>query len=321
VSEGVGGGALRVLRWHRSAYETDADLARERADAEALGCAWSLWPDTSPPPDLDRADVLVVTSGVGVRGEALARFRGALVVATTSGFDHIDLAACRARGITVARSPLARRDAVVEAALAAMITLRRRLVEQALPAVAGRWDRAALPALAPRGLEGAVVAVVGLGVIGRRMSEVLQALGAEVAPIDPAVPGARGLDALAEADIVTLHCSLSASSRGLLDATRLRALRRGAVVVNTARGEVLDVAEAVALVASGHLRGLALDVFPVEPYPHLAAGAAVPGVIFTPHAAGYTADLGARVAASVAATLEAWVSGRRPPYVVGPEAE
>jgi phosphoglycerate dehydrogenase-like enzyme len=66
---------------------------------------------------------------------------------------------------------------------------------------------------------------------------------------------------------------------------------------------------------------LAVDVFPVEPYPHLAAGAAVPGVIFTPHAAGYTADLGARVAASVQATLAAWASGRRPPYVVGPDAE
>jgi phosphoglycerate dehydrogenase-like enzyme len=317
----VEGGALRVLRWHRSAYETDADLARERADAEALGCAWSLWPETSLPPDIGRADVLVVTSGVRVSGDALARYRGGLVIATTSGFDHIDLAACRARGVIVARSPLARRDAVVEAALAAMITLRRRLVDQALPAVAGRWDRAALPALAPQGLDGAAVAVVGLGVIGRRMCEVLSALGARVLPIDPAVAGALGPDALAEADVVTLHCSLSPSSRGLLDATRLRSLRRGAVVVNTARGEVLDVAEAVALVASGHLRGVAVDVFPVEPYPHLADGAAVPGVIFTPHAAGYTADLGARVAASVQATLAAWVAGRPPPYVVGADAE
>jgi phosphoglycerate dehydrogenase-like enzyme len=244
---------------------------------------------------------------------------GCFVVATTSGVDHVDVAAARALGVVVARSPIARRDPVVEAALAALLALARRLPEQVAVAASGRWDRGALPGLAPRGLAGARVGVVGLGVIGTRMAEVLHALGAEVVGVDPhaASPWARGpLDAvLPTLDAITLHCALSPTSRGLLDSTRLDRLPAHAVVVNTARGDVLDVEAAVARVRDGRLRGLACDVFPVEPYPRLAAGA-VPGVWFTPHAAGFVHDLGRRVADELRAALGAWARGEAPPHVV-----
>lgn len=309
----------RVLRWGRSAYETADDLARERAAAAALGLDWSLDEGRSAPADLDRADLLVVTSGVRVTGDVLARLRGDVVLTTTSGYDHVDVAACRAAGKVLLRLPEARRDAVVEHAVGSLIRLMRALPALEAEARADRWARAALPELSPRGLHGARVVVVGLGVIGRRAAEVLRAFGAVVVTVDPHAADADAAaidDVLADADAVTLHCSLTPSSRGLLSAERLDRLAPHAVVVNTARGEVLDVEAAVARVADGRLRGLSADVFPVEPYPRLAAGAALPGVMFTPHAAGFTHDLGRRVADGVAAVLGAWRAGAPLPHRV-----
>jgi phosphoglycerate dehydrogenase-like enzyme len=308
-----------VLRWGRSAYERDADLALEAAEARALGLDWALVEDrASRPAGLADADVLVVNSKVRVDERVLAGFRGRLVLTTTSGFDHVDVHACARRGVQVARCPLARRDAVVEHAVGALINLARRLPELDDAAGEGRWRRGDLPALDPRGLAGARVVVVGLGVIGARVATVLGALGATVLGVDPYRPDRATStldDALPGADAVTLHCSLTPTSRGLLDAQRLARLPAHAVVVNTARGDVLDLDAALAAVGAGRLRGLAADVFPVEPYPRLADGAA-PGVLFTPHASGYTAGLGARIAAEVGATLRAHVDGRPPPNAV-----
>lgn len=308
-----------VLRWGRSAYETDAALAAERDGAEALGLTWASSPGWDLPATLSEARCVVVPSRVRVGAEALERFPGDLVVATTSGYDHVDLEACRARGVAVVRLPQARRDAVVEHALAALVGLMRRFPALEARAREGAWARGELPELAPVALHGATVTVVGLGVIGTRMAEVLGALGAHVLGVDPAgVPAgveAATLDeALVRSDAVTLHCSLTPTSRGLVGGRALDRLAPHAVVVNTARGAVLDVEAAVERVRSGRLRGLASDVFPEEPYPRLAVGAAVPGVWLTPHSAGYTADLGERVARGVVEALAAWVAGTPLPY-------
>lgn len=308
-----------VLRWGRAAYETDADLALERAGTEALGLGWSLW--TGPgAPDLRGCKVLVVHSGTRLGPAEIAAFGGELILTTTSGHDHIDLAAARAAGVTVARSPLARRDAVVEHALGGMIGLGRRL--DALHALGreGVWARAALPGLAPRGIAGAKVVVVGCGVIGSKMADVLDALGAVVVEVDPwAPPGKRtrfDLDeALVDADFVTLHCALSERSVRLFDEARLSRLKPTAILVNTARGDVLDVDAAVARVVDGRLGGLLVDVFPTEPWPKMAA-MNHDRVWFTPHASGYTMGLGARVAEAVITAVTAWSRGAPVPWRV-----
>jgi len=312
---------LDVLRWGRTDYETDTSLALERRGASDLGLSWALEPGFAPTAALGEARAIVVPSRVRVDASVVARFPGDLVVATTSGYDHVDLDACRARGVAVVRLPEARRDAVVEHALGSLIALMRRLPDLDRRARDGVWARAELPALAPTGIDGATIAVVGLGVIGRRMAQVLGALGARVLGVDPDVrlPGVERVDlhtALAAADAVTLHCSLTPTSRGLVGADALDRLRPHAVVVNTSRGEVLDVETAVARVRDGRLRGLACDVFPVEPYARLAATADLPAVWFTPHSAGYTADLGERVADGVSRALAAWVRGEDLPHRV-----
>jgi len=309
-----------VLRWGRSAYETDTDMAREESVARSLGLGWALRPRVDLMPS-ERADALVVTSKVSVTGDVLDVVRPSVVITTTSGYEHLDLQAHRDRGVPALRCPLARRDAVVEHTLEALIRLMRRLPEQEQPAHEGRWARKDLPALAPRGLAGSTIGVVGLGVIGSRVVELLTALGASVIGIDPSV-SLDGIEmasleqALPRLDALTLHASLPDSARGLVGAEQLRALPAGAIVVNTARGDLLDPIAAAELVQDGHLGGLACDVFPQEPWPHLKAYAA-PNLLLTPHASGFTHDLGRRVARDVQAALTAWVEERELPWRVG----
>lgn len=310
---------MRVVRWGRSAYETDADLGLEAAVTGQLGGTYLVHLGADPP--LSSAEVLVVNSGTRVDATAIAAFGGRLVVTTTSGYDHVDLEAAARKGILVARCPLARRDAVVEHALSSMIRLLRNLPRLEHEAVAGRWARGDLPGLAPNAVAGATIGVVGLGVIGSRMAAVLDALGAHVIGVDPVAspPGVRKgtIADLAAADAITVHCSLSATSRNLVSAEVLAGLKPGCVLVNTSRGDVVDVRAAISSVERGHLRGIAIDVFPEEPWPHMA-DARITGVILTPHASGYVRDLGARVAREIAATLRAYVHGDPLPHAVLP---
>lgn len=311
----------KVLRWGQSAYETDADLALEREAARALGLDWQGVPESAVPPDLDGVDVLVVTSRVRVDARVLERFAGSLVLTTTSGWDHVDVDTAVARGIDVARCPLARRDGVAEQAVGGIQTLLRRMPAFERAAREGRWARAELPALDPRVLSEATVLVVGTGVIGRRVVEILSVFGTRILAVDPAgVPdGAEAVDlddGLARADAVTLHCALLPSTRNLMSAERIARLPEGGILVNTARGDLVDPDAAVDAVRAGRLRGVMLDVFPDEPWPGLGAAAAVDGVLLTPHASGFTRGLGTRVAREVAAALAARVSGAPVPHRV-----
>ncbi len=312
----------RVLRWGQSAYETNADLALETHGAAQLGLRYVLASDPKTVPDLDGVDALVVTSKARVTAEVLSGFDGSLVLTTTSGWDHIDVAAARARGITVGRSPQARRDAVVEQALSMAAGLLRRFPTQLARARQGVWARGELPELDPLRLQDGPLLVVGMGVIGRRMATWARSLGVDVWGVDPrGVPdGVRAVDldaGLADAQAVSVHCALSDTSRGLLDAARVARMRPEAVLVNTSRGDVLDVRAAVSAVRDGRLRGFATDVFPVEPEPELATLASVDGVWLTPHSAGYSRGLGQRVADEVVAGLSAWAEGRPLPHEVG----
>ncbi len=310
-----------VVRWGRSAYEADAHLALEERAAKALGLSWAAFPTSAEPPSLANVGALVVTSKVRVDAKVLERFEGSLVLTTTSGVDHIDLRAAAARGITVARCPLARRDPVVEQTLGSLLGLLRRQPAQWAAARDGRWARGDVLGWTPVTLADATVLVVGLGVIGRRVAEVLQAFGAQVWGTDPAgVPaGVRAVDldrALPQVDAVTLHCSLTDETRGLLSRNRIGRLATHAVLVNTARGALLDVTSAVAAVREGALGGLAVDVFPEEPWPGMQEAASVPGVWLTPHSAGVDRSLGERVADEVSASLAAWSAGEPLPHPV-----
>jgi phosphoglycerate dehydrogenase-like enzyme len=297
---------MKLVRWGWSEYESP-ELAGLPPGVEAVAVAGAAAP-------LEEADVLVVPSTVRVDAAAIARLvRCRLVITTTSGFDQIDLTALRHAGVACARLPLARRDAVVETSLGMMLSLTRRLGRFQEAAQAGRWER---PRLAQYGatLLG-TVGVVGVGVIGSRMVEVLAALGTRVLPCDPLLSDGVSLErVLRDSDVITLHCELTGDNHGMIGPREIGAMRRGAVLVNTARGALLDVDAAVAAVREEQLAGLGLDVFPQEPAD--LARHVGPRILVTPHAAGWHPQLGAKIAEGVAEAMRALIAGREIPFRV-----
>ncbi len=302
---------MRLSRWGRSPYETEDDIALEE---ETLRGVVTLAPEGAD------AEIVVVHSKIPMGPEEHGRAPSLrLLVTTTSGTDHIDLGHFRERGVVVARLPEARRDAVVDSTLGMLIWGMRRFGDLQESSRRNEWARGELPALKPVGLKGARIGVVGLGLIGRRVAEVLQSFGAEVWGLDP-----RGLpEGMAEASLpemlghcdgVSFHCSLNPSTNGLVGKTELDGAHPDLVLVNTARGAVLDVRAAVRQVELGRLGAVAVDVFPEEPWRHMAAGH--PRILFLPHAAGYHTGLAEGVRSGLRAAVDAFVRGCRPPHEV-----
>ncbi len=302
---------MRWSRWGRSSYERDQDLLAERA-------ALQPWVEALPP-DQD-AEILSVTSRTRVDAALLDRAPSArLVITTTSGYDNLDLELLRARGLAAARLPEARRDAVVETTLAMLLGALRGLGPLQAAAREGRWTRGELPAFGLRSVAGRRVGVVGLGVIGARVAQALQALGADVLGLDPAglpdgVAAADLETMLQTCDALTLHCDLNPSTRGLISGPRLALARPELVLVNTARGALVDTEAALDSLRGGRLGALCLDVFPAEPCPWLSQTAALPNLTLTPHAAGWHVDLPARLREGLARAVSAWVQGSALPY-------
>lgn len=281
---------IRLCRWGKADYEV-APLAGLPAEVQLVE-------------DPAAAEVVVVPSTRRVSPADVPRAR--LVITSTSGFDNLDVPALRAAGVRCARLPLVRRDAVVETSLGMILSLTRRFGPFGESARAGVWDRRHLDRYDARLL--GRVAVVGMGVIGTRMAEVLRCLGAEVVEV-------RAGQALpTDVDVLTVHASLTRDNVGFIDARAIAALRPGCVLVNTARGKLMDADAAFSAVASGHLGGLGVDVFPDEPTD--LARFTHPRVIVTPHAAGWHPALGARIAEGVADAVRALLAGEAIPWAV-----
>ncbi|MDP2311073.1 MAG: NAD(P)-dependent oxidoreductase [Pseudomonadota bacterium] len=301
---------VTLLRWGMAEYEHGPLVGLPPDVVEVLA--------TGPDAPLEAADVLVVPSKARVDAEVVRRLtRCRLVITTTSGHDHLDLVALARAGIVVSRLPHVRRDAVVETALGMILGLTRRLGALQEAAVSGRWERARLVEHGATRI--GTVAVVGVGVIGSHMCTVLRALGATVLRVDPRLAdGVPLAEALSRANVVTLHCSLNPANLGMIGQAALATMRPGAVLVNTARGKLVDVEAAVAAVRAGHLAGLGLDVFPAEPA-DLARWAA-PNVVLTPHAAGWHPRLGQDVAEGVAEAVRAILAGMPVPHTLVPDS-
>jgi glyoxylate reductase len=298
---------IQALRWGQSAYETAEDITREQVAFLELGIV--LKTSTVPIPDLTSTVILIVNSGVCVDEACIERAPCLrLVLTTTSGSDHIDLQAARARGIAVGRCPLARRDAVVDTAMAMGLSLIRQLPSFNDRARAGVWARGELPLRAPLCVSGLSVGIVGAGLIGQLAILKWRALGALVQFHDPAVEGGVALNTLlSESTLVSLHCSLTPESCGLMNAERLALMATGSVLINTARGACVDLND---LSKATHLGGIGLDVFEIEPPDDLAVLAARDNVLLSPHAAGYHPRMAEIVCMELVSSLQAWQGGQ-----------
>lgn len=229
------------------------------------------------------------------------------------GLYNIDLAACRDRGVEVIPASGANADSVAEYVLLAIGNLLRGTFHASAEVAAGGWPRERLGT--GREMSGKTLGIIGFGDIGRRVARLARAFGMRVLAHDPLLPRDHAgwretgvnpvpfADLLARADAVTLHVPLEPATRGLICASRLAAMKPGAVLVNAARGGVVDEAALAAALASGQLGGAALDVFEVEPLPPDSPLARAPNLLLTPHIAGATVESNIRVSTLIAARV------------------
>ncbi|MCU1693838.1 MAG: 3-phosphoglycerate dehydrogenase [Frankiales bacterium] len=237
--------------------------------------------------------------------------RVAFVQQPSVGVDGIDLAACSAAGVPVANTAGANTVSVAEWVLAATLGLLRRTVEADAAVRRGEWPQTTLGG---RELAGLRVGVVGMGPIGRRVATTFSALGCPVTywsrtPKDDApAPFAELDDLLAGSDVVVLVIALGPDTRGLLDARRLALMPPRSLLVNAARGDVVDEPALVEALRAGTPSGAALDVFAAEPLPADSPLRELP-VLLSPHAAGSTGEASMRIVTAAGANLRRVLAG------------
>lgn len=278
--------------------------------------------EPNAPPD-DLAGVrAILTRGRGRIPEALlARCPALEVIARAgAGLDNLDTAAAARRGIPVVFAPGANTNTVAEHTLALILDLSRGISRTARAVAAGRWEERAHY----RGdeLGGRTLGIVGFGNIGRRVAHLAEAFGmrvlvaehtARTADSGPATPERCSLHALlAMADVVTLHLPLTAATRGLIGAAELACMRPGALLVNTARGSLIDMPALRDALESGRLGGFAADVLDAEPPAADDPLLTRDDVVLTPHVASLTAATYRALCVSTASNVARILRGEAP---------
>ncbi|EKF41510.1 D-3-phosphoglycerate dehydrogenase [Nitratireductor indicus C115] len=248
---------------------------------------------------------LIVRNRTQVRG-ALLEGAGSLecVGRLGVGLDNIDVDACKARGVAVFPATGANDLSVAEYVIATAMMLLRRAYLSTDRVIAGEWPR---NALIGGELSGRVMGLVGFGAIAREVARRAGALGMPVIAFDPFLPadhaawkgvGNRSLDALlTEADVVSLHTPLTTETRHMIDGKVLELMKDSAVLINAARGGVVDEDALCAALKAGKLAGAALDVFEKEPLDAESGRrfAGIGNLVLTPHIAGVTEESNVRV--------------------------
>jgi D-3-phosphoglycerate dehydrogenase len=229
-----------------------------------------------------------------------------LIAQGTSGTDNIDMEAARARGIAVINMPGENANAVAELVIALMIALTRTVPAYDCEMRAGVWNRD--DCATRHELRHHRLGIVGLGEVGMRVSRLAAVFGTRVSAFDPYISDddfaqrsatrVPSLDALLRSsDILTLHVPFTPETRSMIGASELAALPQGAIVINAARGEVLDVDAALDALSRNALGGLALDVY--DPEPPTRTWPNDPRLILTPHIAGCTTEAKSAIGAKL----------------------
>ena len=257
------------------------------------------------------ASAVIVRNRTQVRG-ALLEGAGALKVVGRLGvgLDNIDVASCEDRGIQVIPATGANAAAVAEYVIGSLFVLLRGSYRSTEAVLTGDWPR---PALSSGGeVMGRTLGLIGFGGIARETARRAGALGMPVIAFDPNIPASDpvwaeegvtpvGLGAvLAESDAISLHVPLTDATRNLIDEAALSKMRPTAVLVNSARGNIVDETALAQALRSGRLAGAAMDVFAVEPLPADNPLSGAPNLLLTPHIAGVTRESNSRVSHMIA---------------------
>ena len=310
VTRALPGGSLERLRaeFELEVFRGPGAPPRERllagvACAEGLLCLLS-----------DRVDAELLAAAPRLR----------VVSSCSVGLDHVDLAAATARRIPVGHTPGVLTDTTAELAISLLLAAARRVVEADRLVREGRWREWSPDLMLGRDLSGATLGVIGLGAIGRAVAERAQALGMRVLGWNrtprtlPGVACVSLPELLAGSDFVSVHLALTPETRGLLDAAALTRMRPGAVLVNVARGGIVDETALAEALVSGRLGGAALDVFEREPLPRTSPLLAAPNLVLTPHIGSASVRTRIRMADLAAENLRAGLLGRPMPHCANP---
>ncbi len=303
----------------------DLDLAPVRASLPD----WSFHARTSPE-DCDqriRAAQVVVTNKVELDAERLAAAPNLqLVCAAATGTNNIDLGAARRLGITVSNARDYATDSVVQHVFALLLNLVTRLDDYRADIRTGRWsasDQFCLLDHPIHTLAGMRLGIIGWGVLGRATARVAEAFGMEVRVAESLRPAPRSASPegpdrrplhrlLSECDVISLHCPLTRDTRHLIDAAALRCMQPGSLLLNTARGGLVDAEALANHLRQGHLGGAGIDVLEPEPPPpgHPLLAPDIPNLVLTPHTAWAARSARQAVIEEVAANIRAFVAGR-----------
>ncbi len=261
-------------------------------------------------------DAMIVRGRTKVTAEVFSAAKRLKVVGRAGvGVDNIDLAAANAHDVRVVNSPLATTLAVAEHTLAMMLALARSIPRADSQMKMGQWIKKQLMGIE---LNGSTLGVIGLGNIGSAVAERAAALGMNIIGYDPLLSPeeirARGaapvslLELYAQADFITLHVPLTPETRNMISGQAFGQMKRGARIICTARGGVIDEIALHGALETGQVAGAALDVFANEP-PGLTALVSHPHLIATPHIAAQTSEAQARAAEDIATEVLAALRG------------
>ncbi|WP_026349713.1 D-2-hydroxyacid dehydrogenase [Bordetella sp. FB-8] len=272
---------------------------------------------------------IVITNKVPIAAQALAQAPGVrLIAVAATGTDCVDKAACKARGVVVSNIRGYAVNTVPEHVFALIFALRRSIVAYRESVLAGRWQESGQFCFFDHSihdLAGSRLGIIGRGVLGQRVAEIAKALG--MIPQFAARKGASGADAgyvpwdemLATSDVITLHLPLTEQSRGLIAMPEFRKMQRRPIIINTARGGLVDEADLVRALDAGLISGAGFDVTQGEPPAldnPLMRAAARPNLILTPHVAWASDQAQQALADQLIDNIERFVAGN-PVNLVG----
>ena len=271
------------------------------------------------------ADVDAILACAAIDAEMIAAAPKLKIISNYgAGYDRVDVAAAAARGIPVTNIPDSTCHATAELALSLLLSLSRRVTELDRALRAGKQRLFVMGQNMGHTLAGKQLGIIGLGHIGLEMAKMSRALGMEIAYYNrhetPAAAqlGAKYLpldELLRSSDIITLHCPLNDSTRNLIGEPQFKLMKRGALLINTSRGGVVDTPALVAALKSGQLAGAGLDVFPREPEVP-AELLTMENVVLTPHIGTNTVETRAEMAYACAVRILDRLEGRTPQNIV-----
>jgi D-3-phosphoglycerate dehydrogenase len=249
------------------------------------------------------------------------------VIRNGTGLDMIPVASATAHGIPVANVPGANVQTVAEYCVAGMLAMTRKLAAMDRDLREHGWNQARIHTDRSADLHGKTIGIVGLGAIGLRLAEICHlAFGMRVLGYQPRARARPDFvasvpldDLLAHSDFVSLNCPLNEETRHLLDERRLNLMKPGAILVNAARGAVVEEAALAAALAAGRIGGAVLDVFSQQPLPRDSAFLALDKVLLTPHAAGLTPEAFEAMSLGAARQMLQILVGEMPRHIVNPE--